>query len=186
MFGSAIPLRWEGQRGMSTRIVRAGVGPSSYLLQRAAAGATLDSLQLAPALLVAAAAVSASPGDIAVAFVALAATVWIGGLVGIIVAAASRSITETALFTAVAVPLLAHWSGVFRAPAPGSYQAVLESGSPFHALHAALLDMTIGVGDGGGAAVVAWAVVLPVAVGVLGPRLHASLARVNRGGLEGA
>ena len=39
MFGSAVTLRWEGQRGMSARIVRAGIAPSSYLLQRAGAGA---------------------------------------------------------------------------------------------------------------------------------------------------
>lgn len=186
MFGSAIPLRWEGQRGMSARIVRAGVAPSSYLLQRAGAGAVLDTLQLTPALLMAAVAVGAAPGDVVMAVVALAATAWIGGLVGIIVAAASRSITETALFTAVAVPLLAHMSGVFRNPEPGSYQALLESGSPFGALHEALLDMTMGAGGGGGVAMVVWAVALPVAVAMLGPRLHTALGRVNRGGLEGA
>lgn len=186
VFGSAIPLRWEGQRGMTSRIVRAGVGPSSYLLQRAAAGAVLDTLQLTPALLVAAVAVRASAGELMAAFFALAATVWIAGLVGVIVAAASRSITETALFAAVTVPLLAHMSGVFRAPAPGSYQAVLESGSPFSALHRTLLDMTVGGGGGAGGAVVLWAVALPIAVGLLGPRLYAGLGRVNRGGLEGA
>lgn len=186
MFGAAIPLRWDGQRGMSARIVRAGVSPSSYLLQRAAAGAVLDTLQLTPALLVAALAVGAGARDVLVAVAALAATVWVGGLVGIVVAAASRSLTETALFTAVAVPLFAHMSGVFRAPAPGSFQALLESGSPFHALHEALLDMTLGASAGVGAAIVAWSIALPVVVGMLGPRLHAALGRVNRGGLEGA
>jgi hypothetical protein len=186
MFGSAIPLRWDGQRGMSERIVRGGVGASSYLLQRAAAGAALDTLQLGPALLLAAVAVGASAGATAAALLALAVTVWIGGLLGIVVAAASRSFTETALFTAVSVPLLAHMSGVFRSPAPGSYQEVLESGSPFRALHESLLDMTVGGGAGGGAAMGVWAVALAVAVGTLGPRLHAALGRVSRGGLEGA
>lgn len=186
MFGAAIPLRWEGQRGMSGRIVRAGVTPSSYLLQRAGAGAVLDALQLTPALLLAGVAVRATPGEVATAFVALAATVWTCGLVGIVVAATSRSITETALFTAVAVPLLAHMSGVFRTPATGSYQALLEGASPFRALHAALLDMTMGAGDGGGTAAALWAVALPIAIAALGPRLHAALSRVNRGGLEGA
>lgn len=186
MFGAAIPLRWEGQRGMTGRIVRAGVGPSSYLLQRAGAGATLDTLQLTPALLLAGLTVGADVDELVRAFVALAATVWIVGLVGIVVAAASRSITETALFAAVTVPLLAHMSGVFRAPAPGSYQAVLERGSPFGALHVALLDMTNGDPGGGGAAVMVWAIALPIAIVVFGPRLHAGLSRVNRGGLEGA
>jgi hypothetical protein len=171
---------------MSARIVRAGVSPSSYLLQRAAAGAVLDTLQLAPALLVAAVAVGAAAGDVLVAFAALAATVWVVGLIGIVIAAASRSLTETALFTAVAVPLLAHMSGVFRAPVPGSYQAFLESGSPFGALHEALLDMTVGAANGTGPGLIVWAIALPVAVGLLGPRLHAALGRVNRGGLEGA
>ncbi len=186
MFGSAIPLRWEGQRGMSARIVRAGVGPSSYLLQRAGAGAVLDTIQLTPALLIAALAVRAQPCDVAMAVFALAVAAWICGLVGIIVAAASRSITETALFTAVTVPLLAHMSGVFRNPTPGSYQALLETGSPFGALHEALLDMTIEAGEGGSASMLVWAVALPIAVAMLGPRLHAALSRVNRGGLEGA
>jgi hypothetical protein len=186
VFGSAIPLRWEGQRAMSARVVRAGVGASNYLLQRAAAGALLDTLQLTPALLLAAVAVGASPGDVLVVFPALAATVWVSGLVGVIVAAASRSLTETSLFAAVSVPLLAHMSGVFRAPAPGSYQELLESGSPFRALHEGLLDMTVGAPAGGGGALLAWALVLPVAVGLLGPRLHAGLGRVSRGGLEGA
>lgn len=186
VFGSAIPLRWDGQRGMSARVVRAGVGASNYLLQRAAAGALLDTLHLTPALLLAAIAVGASPGDVLVVLPALAATVWVCGLVGVIVAATSRSLTETALFAAVTVPLLAHMSGVFRTPAQGSYQALLEGGSPFRALHEGLLDMTVGAPAGGGGAVLAWALLLPVAIGLLGPRLHAGLGRVSRGGLEGA
>ncbi|MBM4183355.1 MAG: hypothetical protein FJ207_03915 [Gemmatimonadetes bacterium] len=186
MFGAAIPLRWDGQRGMAGRIVRAGVAPSSYLLQRAGAGAVLDTLQLTPALLLAGLAVGASGGTLATAVVALAVTVWIAGLVGIVIAAASRSLTETALFTAVTVPLLAQMSGVFREPAPGSYQAFFESGSPFSALHTALLEVTNGPAAGGGVGAVLWAVALPIAVALFGPRLHAALGRVNRGGLEGA
>jgi len=186
MFGSAVTLRWEGQRGMSARIVRAGVNPSSYLLQRAGAGAVLDTLQLTPALLVAGVAVGAGAGAVAVALLALAATVWIAGLVGIVIAAASRSHTETALFTAVAVSLLAHMSGVFTEPASGTYQALLELGSPFGALHGSLLDMTIGAGGGDRPALVTWSLALPLAVAVFGPRLYAALGRVSRGGLEGA
>ncbi len=186
MFGSAIPLRWDGQRGMSARVVRAGVGASNYLLQRAAAGALLDTLHLTPALLLAAVAAGASPGDVLVVLPALAATVWVCGLVGVIIAATSRSLTETALFAAVTVPLLAHMSGVFRTPPQGSYQALLQDASPFRALHEGLLDMTVGAPAGGGGAVLAWAILLPVAIGLLGPRLHAGLGRVSRGGLEGA
>lgn len=186
MFGAAIPLKWEAQRGMGNRIVRAGVSPSSYLLQRAGAGAALDTLQLTPALVLAGLAVRSQPGQIVAAVAALAATVWIVGLVGIMIAAASRSMTETALFTAVTVPLLAHLSGVFRTHADGSFLALLRNGSPVSALHSALLEMTIGSGGGGGTAVVFWAVALPAVVAAFSPRLHVGMARVSRGGLEGA
>lgn len=186
VFGSAIPLRWDGQRGMSARVVRAGVGASNYLLQRAAAGALLDILHLTPALLLVAIAAGASPGDVLVIVPALAATAWVCGLVGVIVAATSRSLTENALFAAVSVPLLAHMSGVFRTPDTGSYQGLLESASPFRALHEGLLDMTVGAPASGGLALLVWAILLPAAVGLMGPRLHAGLGRVSRGGLEGA
>jgi hypothetical protein len=130
--------------------------------------------------------VGAGVGEVAVALVALAATVWIAGLVGVVIATTSRSIADTALFTAVAVPLLAHMSGVFNNPVPDTYQSFLESVSPLGALHGALLNMTLGAGGGAGPALAVWAVTLPIVVGMLGPRLYASLGRVNRGGLEGA
>jgi hypothetical protein len=186
VFGSALPLRWEGQRGMSTRIVRGGVGPSSYLLQRAAAGAALDTLQLTPSLLLATTAAGATAGGTFLALIALAGTVWVCGLLGIVIAAASRSITETALFAAVAVPLLAHVSGVFRTPAPGTPSALLENVSPLRALHEVLLEMTVRGPAAGGIALLVWAVLLPALVWFLGAQLHGALDRVTRGGLEGA
>jgi hypothetical protein len=186
MFGSALPLRWEGHRGMSARVVRAGVGPSSYLLQIAAAGAVLDAVQLTPALLLASFTAGAEALEIVRAFVVLAGTVWVGGLLGVVIAAASRSITETALFTAVSVPLLAHMSGVFRTPPPGTLSASLESISPLRALHEAFLEMTIGVPPAGGVALLLWALALPVVVWLLGPTLQRGLGRLIRGGLEGA
>jgi hypothetical protein len=186
VFGSALPLRWEGQRGMSARVVSGGVGPASYLLQRAAAGAVLDTLQLTPALVLATAAAGATPAATAGAVLALAGTVWICGLLGIVIAAASRSITETALFSAVSVPLIAHMSGVFRTPAPDTPSALLESASPLRALHEALLEMTVRGPSAGSLALLIWAIVLPAVVWALGAHLHAGLGRVTRGGLEGA
>ena len=186
VFGSSLPLRWDGQRGMSARVVRGGVGPASYLLQRAAAGAALDTLQLTPSLVLATAASGATPAAIAGALLALAGTVWVCGLFGILIAAASRSITETALFSAVSVPLVAHMSGVFRTPAPGSPSALLESASPFRALHEALLEMTVRGPSTGGVALLIWAILLPGLVWVLGAPLHGALGRVTGGGLEGA
>jgi hypothetical protein len=185
VFGSSLPLRWEGQRGMSARVVRSGVSPSSYLLQRIGAGALLDTLQLTPALLVAALAAGATVPQVGRALIALVATVWVCGLLGILIAAASRSITETALFSATAVPLIAHMSGVFHTP-DGSLSSSLESVSPFRALHEALLQMTVGAQSGGWIALLLWAVLLPVPVSLLGPRILTALSRATRGGLEGA
>lgn len=186
VFGSALPLRWEGQRGMSARVVRAGVGPSSYLLQWAAAGAALDTLHLTPALLLAAFTASAEPAQLGNAFLALAGTVWVGGLLGILIAAASRSIAETALFAAVTVPLLAHMSGVFRTPLPDTLSAALESISPLRVLHEDFLEITISAPPAGGVALLLWALALPALVWLLGPKLQSALGRQIRGGLEGA
>jgi hypothetical protein len=186
LFGAALPLRWDGQRGMSARVTRSGVSPSSYLLQRAGAGAALDTLQLTPALLLASLATGATPSQVASALVVLAGTVWVCGLLGILIAAATRSITETALFVAVFVPLLEHMSGVFHTPAAGGLSATLESASPLRALHEDLLQMTLGATSAGELALLVWAILLPVLVSLLAPRLLGALGRITRGGLEGA
>jgi hypothetical protein len=112
--------------------------------------------------------------------------VWVCGLLGILIAAASRSITETALFSAVSVPLLGHMSGVFRMPVPGSALAALESASPLRELHEALLELTAGGPPAGAIALSIWAIALPALVWAFGAQLHGALARVTRGGLEGA
>ncbi|MGE0159594.1 MAG: hypothetical protein AB7T31_09275 [Gemmatimonadales bacterium] len=185
VFGSALPLRWEGQRGISLRIVRGGVGPASYLLQRAAAGAVLDTLQLTPALWVMTTTAGATAGASLRALVVLAGTVWVCGLLGIVIAAASRSITETALFAAVTVPLIAHMSGVFHTPAAGTRSAFLESVSPLSALHESLLGAAAR-GPSGGLALLLWVLLLPALVWLLAANLQNALGRVIRGGLEGA
>jgi hypothetical protein len=186
VFGSALPLRVDGQRGMSARVVRAGVAPSSYLVQRAAAGAALDTLQLTPALLLAALTAGAGPAQVGSALLSLAGTVWVWGFVGVIIAATSRSITETALFAAVTVPLLAHMSGVFRTSAPNTTSALLEGISPLRALHEDLLEMIVGVPSAGEVSLLIWAILLPMLVWLLGSRLVSALDRQTRGGLEGA
>ena len=170
-FGSAIPLVRDGESGLSGRVLRAGVAPASYLLQRTAAGAALDVLQLGPALAVAALAAGAGPRAFLVALAALAATVCVANLVGVLVAAATRSLAEAALFSAVSTLLLLHASGVFRTPVPGSLGAVVESVAPFRALHEALLAMSMTTPVGGGAALGIWCVVLAVATGILAGQL---------------
>jgi hypothetical protein len=183
--GSALPLRWEGARGLSARVVMGGVSAPGYLLQRTAAGAVIDLLQLTPALIVAAFASHAQVSDALVAYVGLAATMWIAGLLGVMAAAVTRSLVEALLVATVIVISLAEMSGVFYTPRPGSIGAVLEAMSPFRALHESLLDMTVGAPTAGGIAELAWAILLPVLVGMTAVKLHAALGKVSRYGLEG-
>jgi len=174
-FGSAIPLVRDSESGLVARVLRAGVTPASYYLQRTAAGAVLDVLQLGPALAVAAVGAGAGPRPFLVALMALAATVWVANLVGVLVAAATRSLAEAALFSAVVTLLLLHASGVFRTPVPESFGAAVESVAPFRALHEALLSMSLMTPVTGGAALGVWCVVMVVATGVLGGHLPGSL-----------
>ena len=164
-------------------MLRGGISPSSYLLQRSAAGAVLDALQLAPALAFAAIGAGASPRDVLVAFGTLAATAWVGNLIGTLVAATTRSLAEVALFTAVSTLLLLHMSGVFRTPLPGSYGLRFEAVSPFRALHESILDMTLAgpAAGAGGGALASWGLVLPIVIMVLARPLTRSLGRVSRG-----
>ena len=140
----------------------------------------LDVLQLGPALAVAAVGAGAGPRAFLVAFVALAATVWVANLLGVLVAAATRSLAEAALFSAVSTLLLLHASGVFRTPVPGSLGAAVESVAPFRALHEALLSMSMMTAVGGGTALGVWGVVMAVATWVLAGRLTGSLGVSRR------
>jgi hypothetical protein len=186
VFGSALPLRWDGERSLVGRVIRSGVPAGRYLLARVGAGAAIDLVQLTPALVVAAALASgASLGPLLAAFLALAVSVWLGGLVGVLVAALSRSLAETGLVAALAVMLLAHSSGVFEDPAPASMLAAVEAASPLRMLHESLLDLTVGASATGVGAALVWAVLLPALVGLLGEQIATSLSRVTRGGLEG-
>lgn len=184
-FGSAIPMRWESERGMSARVVRGGVPASAYLVHRAGACASVDVAQLGPALAALALVAGASVGDFLVALAALAVTAWVAGLIGVLVAAASRSVAETGLMSALAVLLFAHMSGVFGWPAPESPAAVMEAASPFRALHEALVGLTAPAERAGYGSAVVWAILLPVLVTRGGGRLHAWLGQVRKGGLEG-
>jgi len=185
ILGAALPLRWDGERGIVRRVVRGGVPAGRYVILRAGAGATIDLVQLTPALLVVALAGGASPRAVVVALAALALSVWIGGLLGVLAAAVSRSLAETGLVAALAVLLFAHSAGAFEAADAGSLLAWIEALSPFRVLHEAMLDLTVGVTPNGLVAALLWAVLLPSLVWVLGDRIASSLGRVGRGGLAG-
>lgn len=165
-FGSAIPLVRDAESGLSGRVLRAGVPAASYLLQRSAAAAVLDVLQLTPALAVAAVGFEASPRGFIAALAALAGTAWVACLVGVLVAVATRSLAEAALFSAVSTLMLLHMSGVFRTPLPGSIGATFETVSPFRALHETLLAMGMDTSIGGGVSLALWGVCLGLGIAV--------------------
>lgn len=179
-FGSAIPLVRDGETGLLGRVLRAGVRPHSYLLQRTAAGTSIDVLQLAPCLAVAGWGAGASWPSLLTAGASLALGLWIANLLGVAVAAFARSVAEAALFSAVSALLLLHVSGVFRTPQPGSFGAALEAAAPFRALHESLLAMA-GAGDPrGGMTLAVWAVALPSALVLVAERLGRVLLSARR------
>jgi hypothetical protein len=151
-FGSAIPLIRDGEDGLLSRFLLAGIGPRAFLLQRTTAQAVLDTVQLAPPLLVI---VAAAPGPwtqsvalLPPALVVLFLALLLANVLGTCVAALSRSVAEGALFAAVSALLLLHGAGVFRTPLPGSPGALAADLIPFGALHRMLLRAA-----GGGAGV---------------------------------
>lgn len=177
VLGTALRLLRDGEEGITSRVVRGGVSPKSYLLQRAAVGAVLAFVQLLPAALVAAAFLNASTSEVLIALVALAGSLWIGSLLGIVVAAVGRSGTEVTVVCGVGLVLLLHMSGVFHAASPAGLGGMLEAASPFRALHEAFVTMVAGGAERGGLAAAAWALALPVLVGSLAPRLTAAMER---------
>lgn len=179
VFGSAIPLVRDGEGGLVERMLRGGVSPRALLLQRTAAGTVLDALQLAPALLVVGAGAGASSTSLGVAALALVGSLWVGNLLGVVAASAARSHAEAALFSAVFALLLLHASGVFRTPAPGGPAALVESLSPFRALHESLLNLTFGRASGFTSLAV-WAGLGAAVVTAAAPRIVASLPGAAR------
>jgi len=167
---AAFTLVSDCRRGLTARVARAGISPASYLLQRAAAHATVDTLQLAPALLIAGAAGDASLGQVALTVGALLGATWICGLIGIAVAAATPTPEEAGLLAGLGALLLVHASGALRSFADGSVGAGLETLSPFRFLHEAMLDMIVGAPVDGAWSFVAWAALLPALVVLLAPR----------------
>lgn len=174
---TAFPVLRDGERGMVLRVLRGGVSPASYLLQRAAAGATMSFVQLLPALFVAVAFLGASAPEALLVLGAFALTLWIVSVLGVLAAAASRSPTEAAALCLVGVLLLLHMSGTLHAPAPGGYGALLEGVSPFRALHEALAALVSNGGVRGVASGAVWAVALPGLVAASAPWLTRALQR---------
>jgi len=173
----ALPLVRDGERGIVRRVVRGGISPGSYLIQRTAAAASIALTQLLPAVLLVAVVLRASPFEIMTALGALAVSLWIAGLIGVLAAALSRSASEAGLLGGVALVLLLHMSGVFQTPTLDGFGAMLEAVAPFTTLHEAFLTMATGGAVLGGGAEVAWATVMPLVVWALATDLTGSLER---------
>lgn len=181
VFGQAIPLARDAERGLTTRYFLAGVSPHMLFVQRIAAHAALDLAQLAPALLALAilyqAAATAMGALTAAALLALVAA----NSLGVLIAAAARSIAEAALFASIIALFALHAAGVFRSPVPGSTADHVRTAVPFTALHQAVQTA---VGSPAGAPVswtAACASTLAVVALVLlfAPRLAAAFTRAR-------
>ena len=138
-FGSSIPLIRDGESGLLRRYVLTGAHPGVLLLQRVFATAALDLIQLAPSVLVIAAARGSSASQLAIVVPSMILGLLAANALGALSAAVAKSVAEGALFSAVAALLLLHWAGTFRAPLPGTWQATLEVWNPFRPLHESLL-----------------------------------------------
>ena len=138
-FGSSIPLIRDGESGLLRRYVLTGTHPGGLLLQRVFATAALDLIELAPSVLVIAAARGSSASQLAIVAPAMVFGLLAANALGTLTAALSKSVAEGALFSAVAALLLLHWAGTFRTPVSGTWQATLEVWNPFRPLHESLL-----------------------------------------------
>jgi hypothetical protein len=138
-FGSSIPLIRDGESGLLRRYVLTGVHPGGLLLQRVFATAVLDLIELAPSVLVIVVARGTSTSQLAMLVPTMVLGLVAANVLGAITAALAKSVAEGALFSAVAALLLLHWAGTFRSPLPGTWQATLETWSPFRPLHESLL-----------------------------------------------
>lgn len=148
-FGSAIPLLRDGESGPLRRVILRGVSERVLLAERILAGAVLDTLEILPALLAISWFGRAEGSALALLLGSLPLALLAANLVGAWMAALARSIAEGALLAALASLFLLHGSGVFRTPAPGSWQAGLEEILPFTPFHEALFGAAGGGAAGG-------------------------------------
>ena len=173
-FGATIPALRDAERGLVRRLAILPVGARDLLLERAFAGASLDLLQLLPAVAVVTWSAGAGSGQALRLVAALACTLAFVNLLGLWLAAAVRSVAEGALVAAVAALFVLHASGVFRTPTPGSIGARIEAVAPFRALHEMLLALHDSGDPGGGAALVgSLALMVVLTVSAAGPVVRA-------------
>lgn len=181
VFGQAIPLARDAERGLTGRYFLAGMSAHSFFVQRIAVHALIDFVQLAPTLV---AIVLAYGGTGAAAGRLVAATVLalvLANSIGALIATVTHSIAEAALFASMTALLALHAAGVFRTPAAGSVAEAMQHVSPLAGLHQAMQEATSGrlatATDWSGAAagaLIAFGVVL-----LLAPLLARAIVRVR-------
>jgi hypothetical protein len=136
-FGGAIPLVRDAEKGLLARVARTGTSRYALVLERVLANATIDLVQLAPSIAAIVIADASTPAATLALLAAAACALVAANAIGVWTAAFGRSIAEAALFSAVVALLAAHFSGVFRIPAPGSFGDIVQPLLPFTWLHAA-------------------------------------------------
>ena len=137
-FGSAIPAVRDARSGWLDTVFQSGYSRARWMGETVLAGSALDFLQLAPvALVLVWTSGSASFADISWLLVAMLVAVGTANLLGPLIAAAVRSLAETALVSAAASLLLLHFAGFFRTPTPG-WSSTVARLDPYHPLLEAL------------------------------------------------
>jgi hypothetical protein len=183
-FGSAIPLVRDAESGLFGRLVLAGVPERRLIMQRIAATAAIDALQLLPMMTVIVVTGVAAPHVLAPLLLATALSLLAANALGAWIAAAARSIAEAALLASVVVLFALHLSGVFRTPPPGTLAAHVELLLPFHFLHDSMrgaAGATMAPGAWSAAAATAISVALGLVLTLLASRKIANaLLRVRR------
>lgn len=143
LFGAAAPVVRDAERGWIERLLLTGCGARSWLLERTAAHALQDLLQLAPALAAVVWIEGGARSAGAAASVAAGAVLALlaANLVGTVVGAAVRSLAEGALVCAAAGLAALHLAGAFRPPEPGTWQETAAAVSPFLPTLSAFRDL---------------------------------------------
>ena len=120
-FGACIPLIRDGASGWIEKQRLTGYGERRWLIERIAAGVTIDLAQLLPTVLLLAAVSGTQVADSVPIVSGLALGLVAAGVLGALVAAVVRSVAEGALVCAAVALFALHLGGVFRPGVPGAW-----------------------------------------------------------------
>jgi hypothetical protein len=144
-FGSCIPLVGDRTRGWSEKVLLTGYDARRWLAERLAAGAAIDTVQLAPVLVLLLLVGRTHPAGYGPTVLAVALALLTANAVGSVIARLVSSVAEAALACSTAALFALHFSGVFRTPVPGGWGWRAERVSPFRPLAEAMDNVASGV-----------------------------------------